>query len=343
MPQTAMVCVSTENRRLLEAEIEKNLGTTLGALEGAKNRKRVTVQRLREKRVRLAREVRRVKQVELTIPKRIVFGLDQADLGEFAAMVTERALRERDGHLHLEAREGAAVYRTQRRYTVYSLVEEVARFTKLGCLEVEGVLQRSDHGLQGVLEWVNRENQLLPLVVRRLLEATVRCEEETGIEWEEVEFACNFPVDRYLSPEEEARMVTHEDPDPRSYHLDHYLFDSSEEKRLFEELVGREKDIEEIYFTGGISDAAHNEFFVEYWDESEQRWRKYFPDFYVKLRENGWLVIEVKAADQMDHPDVVAKEEAAQRLFGMLEATKYVIKTDDEIRRGQIADLFAVA
>ena len=61
------------------------------------------------------------------------------------------------------------------------------------------------------------------------------------------------------------------------------------------------------------------EFYVEYYDELEGRWRRYYPDFMLKLKNNGWAVVEVKQADQTAHPNVVAKERAARELFEKLE------------------------
>jgi hypothetical protein len=125
----------------------------------------------------------------------------------------------------------------------------------------------------------------------------------------------------------------------RSYHLDHYIFDSGEERKLFEMLLTHER-VEEIYFTGGITDPAHNEFYVEYYDEQAGRWRKYFPDFFLRLADDGWMVIEVKREDQTDHPNVKAKDEAAREVFERLNAILYHVKPDDEIRRGEIHDIF---
>lgn len=98
--------------------------------------------------------------------------------------------------------------------------------------------------------------------------------------------------------------------------------------------------VEEVYFTGGITDPAHNEFYVEYYDELSGRWRRYFPDFFLKLTSDGWMVVEVKREDQTEHPNVRAKDDAAKQVFETLNGIFYHVKPDDEIRRGEIHDIF---
>lgn len=59
----------------------------------------------------------------------------------------------------------------------------------------------------------------------------------------------------------------------------------------------------------------------------EGRWRRYYPDFLLKLKNNGWaVVVEVKEADQTAYPNVIAKEQAARELFEKLNSIHCIIK-----------------
>ncbi len=91
---------------------------------------------------------------------------------------------------------------------------------------------------------------------------------------------------------------------------------------------------------GLVMEPAHNEFYVEYYDELAGQWRKYFPDFFLRLAGDGWMVIEVKRQDQIEHPNVKAKDTAARQVFETLNDILYHVKPDDEIRRGEIHDIF---
>jgi len=334
MPQTANIFLSTENRRVLEKEIEANLGTSMDVLQQQKNRRRITINVLKAKKVHLKKPVTRIVQRRRAEVGRLTFGLEEVDLGQYEPVVTVT-----EG-LEMLTRETEAVYRVQRHYTPYSLVEEVARFTGLPCLEVELILRESDAGLEGVLDYVNRENALLhDAIIPRIQEALFEYDEESGSTEEEVALARNFPLERHVSEDQEGLVMSPDGGRDRSYHLDHYIFDSGEERKLFETLLTHER-VEEVYFTGGITDPAHNEFYVEYYDNQAGRWRKYFPDFYLKLAEDGWMVVEVKREDQTEHPNVKAKDEAAREVFETLNGIFYHVKPDDEIRRGEVYDIF---
>jgi type III restriction enzyme len=264
----------------------------------------------------------------------LTFGLEEVDLSQYEPVVTIT-----EG-LEMLTRETEAVYRVRRRYTPYSLVEQVARFTGLPCLEVERILQESDAGMEGVLDYVNRENALLhDAIIPRIQEALFEYDEESGSTEEEVALARNFPIERHVGEDQEGLVMSPDGGRDRSYHLDHYIFDSGEERKLFETLLTHER-VEEVYFTGGITDPAHNEFYVEYYDNQAGRWRKYFPDFYLKLADDGWMVVEVKREDQTEHPNVKAKDEAAREVFETLNGIFYHVKPDDEIRRGEVYDIF---
>lgn len=49
-------------------------------------------------------------------------------------------------------------------------MEEVSRFAHLPCLKVEDLLFHSDMGIDGCLAWINRENRLIEVIIRRVLE-----------------------------------------------------------------------------------------------------------------------------------------------------------------------------
>ena len=334
MPQTAGIFLSTENRRVLEKEIEANLGTSMETLQRQKNRRRITINVLKAKKVRRKKPVTRIVQRRRAEIGHLAFELDSIDLSQYEPVVTVT-----EG-LEMLTRETREVYRVQRRYTAYSLVEEVARFTSLSCLEIERILRESDAGLEGALDYVNRENGLLhDVIIPRIQDGLFEYDEESGSTEEEVDLAPNFPIERRIGEDQERLVARPDGGRDRSYHLDHYVFDSGEERRLFETLLTHER-VEEIYFTGGITDPAHNEFYVEYYDEQAGRWRKYFPDFFLRLADGGWMVIEVKREDQIEHPNVKAKDEAAREVFEALNGILYHVKPDDEIRRGEIHDIF---
>jgi predicted nucleotidyltransferase len=121
----------------------------------------------------------------------------------------------------------------------------------------------------------------------------------------------SYPVDRerYVVALKQLRVLN---PRHLGFHLDPLVFDSNPEMSFFEqvlkELNVRPWDVEDMYFTGGLTDPGKTDFFVEYKDEAGQ-WRRYTPDFVIRKKPRPGsapgsgrvLIVEVKDAGRRDH------------------------------------------
>lgn len=83
-----------------------------------------------------------------------------------------------------------------------------------------------------------------------------------------------------------------------AFHYSPYNFDSNPEKSFFEQILNylnvKPVDVEDIYFTGGLTDINKTDFFVEYKDDKGKR-RRYTPDFVIRRKDGRSLIVEVKA------------------------------------------------
>jgi type III restriction enzyme len=95
------------------------------------------------------------------------------------------------------------------------------------------------------------------------------------------------------------------DDNPRDlgFHYSPYNFDSTSEREVFTQILRELNvapgDVEDIYFTGGLTDPAKTDFRVEYRGE-DGRWHFYTPDFVIRKRgprpgTGRVLIVEVKA------------------------------------------------
>ena len=96
------------------------------------------------------------------------------------------------------------------------------------------------------------------------------------------------------------------------FHYDPYNFDSNPEKSFFEQLLVelnlKPEEIEDIYFTGALTDPAKTDFYVQYKDD-EGNWHNYTPDFVIRKkpgpgRKRGTgrtYVVEIKRERDRDH------------------------------------------
>lgn len=94
-------------------------------------------------------------------------------------------------------------------------------------------------------------------------------------------------------------------PGDLGFHYTPYNFDSAPELDYFRGLLRwlnvTADEVEDIYFTGALSDPKKTEFFVEYRDQRD-RWRRYTPDFVVRTKDGRVVIAEVKAERERAHP-----------------------------------------
>lgn len=142
-----------------------------------------------------------------------------------------------------------------------------------------------------------------------------------------------YPVDREKKlPLLYSRDLERQNPRGFGFHYDPYAFDSSPERSWFEQVIGVLNDvadldvaeIEDVYYTGGLTSETQTDFFVEYRDPSG-RVRRYTPDFVVRKRAppgggpgtGRVLIVEIKGEDRRADPvegERGAKRAAMERL-----------------------------
>lgn len=103
----------------------------------------------------------------------------------------------------------------------------------------------------------------------------------------------SVPVDRF-------DLVTERQPGARfGFHYSPYNFDSGPEKSFFDWLLQRlgedPDDIQDVYFTGGLTAEKHSDFYVEY-KGIDGRPHRYVPDFLLRKRDGRCLIVEIKDA-----------------------------------------------
>jgi hypothetical protein len=82
------------------------------------------------------------------------------------------------------------------------------------------------------------------------------------------------------------------------FHYTPYNFDSRPEQNFFENVLSLLKldpqDVEDIYFTGALTDPKKTDFYIEY-RGMDGRMHNYTPDFIIRRRDGKCLIVEVKS------------------------------------------------
>ena len=119
-----------------------------------------------------------------------------------------------------------------------------------------------------------------------------------------------YPIDReqYLMKWEDAHARFTRD---FGFYYSPLQFDSRPELSFFEQILDqlnlKAADVEDFYFTGGLTDPAKTDFFVEYKDD-HGKWRRYTPDFVLRKKAGPGrpkgsgrvYIVEIKAERDRD-------------------------------------------
>ncbi|MCE2687832.1 MAG: DEAD/DEAH box helicase family protein [Rickettsiales bacterium] len=113
------------------------------------------------------------------------------------------------------------------------------------------------------------------------------------------------------------------------FHYEPYNFDSKPEDDFFEKLLNitnsKAKDIEDIYFTGGLTTPDKTDFHFQYKGQ-DGKYHQYYPDFLIKKKNGEVFIVEIKSESEREDFNVKAKAKAVQEIANINEnKIKYVV------------------
>ncbi len=341
------VFLSSENLEILNDELQQNFHISADELQNvASDKERVEIRvveppvRIKLVRVRKEYEVR-----EKSFKPGESLGLDRSR-GEAWGDLVERYRIIETEQSGLGVADSSGVYHTQtfdltgrrvkREFSRLTLVAEVARYLNRNPIEVEMLLDSTKEGTDELVAMVNEFNELLyDEVIPRLFRLLFDLDETEQTEEHEVELIRHPPNGYYemtAAADKIVRIADASEPEKaRSFHLDTYCFDSNSERILFWDLL-REKRVKKIYFTGMLTH-GQSEFFIQYIDPDSRTVRSYYPDFlFLREEPDGsekYVIVEVKADNQIDDTVVQAKKDFAQQLAVASGMEYRILKSSD--------------
>lgn len=340
---TAMVFLSKENFDTLDEELHKNFNMDIKGLKDPGKTKR------RHYEVRVMPPPRKItlkrvwheyslKEKEYKAP--VDFGLKKANLEKYASVVYTR-----DGLAHDSTVKEKNIdeYQEKRKYSEFTIVGEVSRYLNVSCLTVSKILRESTDGIDTIIEKVNQYNDVLydyviPTVFHALFEVKSerKSEDKECILLREPKDAgfYEFSADEDLVLTDNYPGFTPEQLD-KSFHADTYCFDSKPEMECFMQYIKSEK-VEKIYFTGMFT-SNQGDLFVYYYDPESGRVRQYYPDFFAKMSDGTYQLIEVKGDNKIDDPVVKAKQAAAEEM-ALESNVKYIMYAGSKVMKTNILE-----
>ena len=287
--------------------------------------------------------LKRIRKLHLLVKKQaqkeLALKLDKADTEEY------RLLYERREGLSsskaVETKDLTAL-RERRDFSPLMLCAEIARYLNRSPLEIEDILIETKEGMEKILEYVNKFNELLyDEIIPRLFHALYELKEFEHHETEEIELVKEPELGYYKVRAKADLVVQDKERDlkgykDKSFHLDTYAFDSHPERNLFWSLL-KEGKVKKIYFTGMLTH-GQSDFYIRYIDPESHAVRRYYPDFLMKKDDNSWVIVEVKGDNKIDDKIVLAKAKATEQMASASKMSYKIIK-GSEVNAGKYSKL----
>jgi len=319
----AHIFLSDENYQVLDRELKSNFSTSISSLTG-KQQTEVQVDLIIEKKhtVKIKRILTEILSSQKVAPEKIVIDLKKVPEKKLIHIIQGREITLND--------EGKAVYNdpvaitsedTQEEVRVFGYYDVIALIqnkTHFSYTEINKILEANSITKEKLTKAVEKNYLAIYSIADQILSQSIKYTKEVTEIEQEVELTKAFPfkitVKKDLHETDEqafsrSLVVSREQEDVEGkksrlgFHINPYNFDSTDELEMFRYLRANLKDgelVNDVYFTGGVTNEKHNEFYFEYQKNLTDGGRisKYFPDFLIETSFGRKLVLEVKSGDK---------------------------------------------
>ncbi len=360
----ASIFLSADNYRILDKELRNNFATTIDEL-AAQDQHSVehNLRIVKRKKLKVKKVLREIVALESNELDSLRIDWLKYNPKPYQSYVSESRIFLSDSRqavykgfeqqIELKAQPRQAL-------TFYDLVSLLNYRTHLPCLTIADILRRSEANIGSLVKRANDDPAILPFIVECLLTSAYTYQEHTEIVEDEIELTKSYPFKISVEQGRNILVVYKDNLEEAEgssrlgFHIDPYYFDSSDEKNLFKylrDMLRSDEAICDIYFTGGVADPSHNDFYFEYYSPEHKRIARYFPDLLIETIHGRYLVLEVKkGSDQVTYErnkqdykgnvedlydEVFAKEVGFQQFEAVNKQFEYHIIFDASLQRQQ--------
>jgi type III restriction enzyme len=332
--QVGQVFLSDENIKILDAELQENFKMSVDDLKNAGDNKEQIEVRLVPPPVKIKfKKIRKLHQLkEKVIASEIDFEFEKADIEKYKIVGAARSIM--DISKKISADKDYSSYKDKREFSAFTLIAEISRYLNIQPLRIKKILEETKQGISETVKQVNDYNELLyDWIIPHLFNELYEIESFEKLDEIEIELV-KEPKDGdcYKINANKALLASLSNPKfaefkEKSFHLDHYCFDSKPENALFWTLL-HDQTIDKVWFTGMLTH-GQSDFVINYIDPVSHTVRNYYPDFLVKLNDGTYTIIEVKGDNMVDDEIVKAKADYASQLAVASNMTYKMIKGSD--------------
>lgn len=305
----AHIFLSRENYRVLDKELKNNFASSIQDINSQEQESFEFEIKVEKRKTIKVKKV--VREIEVIKPKNL--NDIKIDVSKYRAEQYEHYVLGSE----LVIDNGKAIFKHDTigsrkivendNYTYYEIIELINRYTHLPCVAIGNMLENCGYSRSDFVEKVNKNAGFLTFITQNIIENTYEYKETETVLEEEIELTKEYPFKMSREEGKKALIVFKEKEEDSGgssrigFHINPYNFDSSDERdlfRRFRQFLNSNEAVKDVYFTGGVPIDTHNDFYVEYWNPTEQRISKYFPDFLIETDKGRFLVVEVKSGSE---------------------------------------------
>jgi type III restriction enzyme len=307
--EKARIYLSKDNVSILDAQLRETFGETLQLLDTTKQeiiKDKVVVRKVDIPPISIKMKVKKVIADERNMEE---IRIERTTAQTQAAKKIVYDMRERIGNRHILAESSIEPLALSENFEdIYDVAIELSSVYRLDVTKIYDLLAKAYP--QGEIEsthLINLKEQIEKQirnyrVTEEEVEVALALVKLDGFEKENLEGKTVYTTEIMYRKEHANLLLRFEqfkDSNTRefSFHFSPYNMDSAPEKDLFlqllEALNENPDDVEDVYFTGSITDLKKTDFLFEYKDKNG-KWRMYTPDFVIRKKDGRTLIVEVK-------------------------------------------------
>lgn len=300
----ASVFVSPENAKILDKELKNNFATSLTDLQNQEQEVAPCTMTVEKKcSIQVKKLLKIIEQAVTREPESIKINWKDYLADVYDPFIRTSNISLEGTQAKYEADGSVQTISVKNTLTVYEVIDHISQETHLSGLMVKRILANNSASLAKLVTQINESPGMLFFIIQSILQQVYEYTESSELVEETLELTKNYPF-KINVREDKKSLIVYKEAETTNrlgFHINPYNFDSRDEKELFQFLRKQLREnevIKDIYFTGGVTDSSHNDFYFEYFSPEKKRIARYFPDLLIETSTGRYIVIEVKTTQE---------------------------------------------
>jgi hypothetical protein len=328
--ETARIYLEMGNQKILEKELKENFDMSLMSLDRFTADVQTQKLTIRKTQYPLLEITRKIKKTVKDEQQQKDILLTKPESNQVSAYKSTSSINfETRGFMLTPTGEKIEIIPERKFYDLYTASQKIAQNYHLQTSDILEKLQNiypekelPKYHLELLQEQIERQTKNYKTITEEITEvlAIIKIyDENNNPNFEQDQDKSYFHTIRYKKGTYGANneLLIHHEKEDLGFHYTPYNFDSQPERVFFNEMLAElevhKKDVEDIYFTGGITSPKKTDFYFQY-KGIDGGYHNYFPDFLIVKKDNSFLIVEIKAKNEEGNPIVQAKAKSVKEL-----------------------------